>query len=357
MEDVTKNKVEEELNIKEISVLVKEWWKYLLSNYKIILLVAILGAVLGVVYSIRKKDVYVATLSFALEDDKQGGVGGALGLASQFGLDVGGGGGGVFSSTNLIELFKSRSMVEKALLTSVVRNGKTISLAEMYIQEKKWRDSWDKNEKFKNIQFLPNTNRENFTRAQDSILELVYKDLSVSGLTVMQKDKKASILTIEVKSTNEVFSKTFDEALATVVSDFYIDTKSKKARINMTILQRQLDSIRGQLNGSITNVAVANDRTFSLNPALNVKRVPSVRGQVDVQANTAILTELIKQTELSKVTLRKDTPLIQVIDRPIYPLQKERFGKAKGLVFGGFTGGFLIVFALILRKILKDFIR
>jgi hypothetical protein len=39
-----------------------------------------------------------------------------------------------------------------------------------------------------------------------------------------------------------------------------------------------------------------------------------------------ILTELIKQVELAKVTLRKEKPLIQVIDRPILPLPKERFG-------------------------------
>jgi hypothetical protein len=46
--------------------------------------------------------------------------------------------------------------------------------------------------------------------------------------------------------------------------------------------------------------AVANDNTFNLNPALNVRRAPTVRKQVDVQANTAILTELVKQSELSK---------------------------------------------------------
>jgi hypothetical protein len=33
---------------------------------------------------------------------------------------------------------------------------------------------------------------------------------------------------------------------------------------------------------------------------------------------SAILTELVKQTELAKVTLRKETPLIQVIDRLFY---------------------------------------
>jgi hypothetical protein len=75
-----------------------------------------------------------------------------------------------------------------------------------------------------------------------------------------------------VNSTNELFSKYFTEALVKEVSDFYIDTKSKKSRENMLILERQTDSIRRELNGAITGVAVANDNTFNLNPALNVRR-------------------------------------------------------------------------------------
>ena len=117
---------------------------------------------------------------------------------------------------------------------------------------------------------------------------------------------------------------------------------------------KQTDSIRGELNGAITGVAVATDNTFGLNPAMNVRRVPSSRRQVDVQANSAILTELVKQTELAKVTVRKDTPLIQVIDQPILPLPKERFGKLKGIVFGGVITGFLTVLFLLSRKILKS---
>jgi len=89
-------------------------------------------------------------------------------------------------------------------------------------------------------------------------------------------------------------------------------------------------------DGSITRVAAANDNTFNLNPALNVRCAPAARGQVDVQTNTAILTELVKQSELAKVTLRKETPLIQVIDKPILPLAKQRFGKIKGLILGFF---------------------
>lgn len=341
----------DEITLKDIVLIIKEWYHYLLSKYKIILFVGLLGGLLGLGYSLTQKPKYTAILSFALEDEKSSGLGGALGLAGQFGLDINGGGGGVFSGSNLIELFKSRSMVEKTLLTPITLKGKTISLAEMYIQDNKWRKGWEKKKNLKSIQFLPNSNRDNFTREQDSILEVIYNRLSASGLSVLQKDKKISIITVEVKSENEVFSKVFNEALADVVSDFYIDSKIKKSRLNMTILQRQLDSIRGELNGSITGVAVANDRTFNLNPALNVKRVPSARKQVDVQANTAILTELVKQTELAKVTLRKDTPLIQIIDKPIYPLKKEKLGKTKGVIIGGVLGGFFIVGYLTIRRL------
>lgn len=349
-----KNIESDEISLKELIEKGKEWFAYLLSQWKIILLAGIVGAVIGVTYSFIKKPVYTATLSFALEDEKSGvGLGSALGLASSLGLDLGGGGGSIFTGSNLTELFKSRSMVEQTLLSAVSVDGKTISLAEMYIQDQEWRDRWNDKPKLKNLQFLPNTKRKYFTRVHDSIIGVMYENLSKTGLSVGQKDKKISIITIDMSSTNELFSKYFTEALVAEVSDFYITTKSKKARMNMDILERQTDSIRRELNGAITGVAIANDNTFNLNPALNVRRAPSARRQVDVQANTAILTELVKQSELAKVTLRKETPLIQVIDRPIFPLKNDKFGKAKGIVMGGFLGGLLIVLALLVRRIFK----
>jgi hypothetical protein len=342
----------DEISLKELLEKAKDLFSYLVSQWKIILLTGIVGAGLGLAYSFSKKPIYTATLSFALEDEKSGGgLGGALGLASQFGLDLGGGGGSIFTGSNLTELFKSRSMVEQTLLSPVTSNGKVISLAEMYIENSKWRDNWDDNPKLKSINFLPITKRKYFTREHDSILGVMYGNLSKEELTVAQKDKKVSIISIDMTSTDELFAKYFCEALAKQVSDFYVSSKSKKARMNMDILERQTDSIRRELNGAITGVAVANDNTFNLNPALNVRRAPSARRQVDVQANTAILTELVKQTELAKVTLRKETPLIQIIDKPILPLQKETFGKARGIVLGGFLMSILMVVSLIVKRI------
>lgn len=347
-----------EVSLKEVIDKLREYFLYLIAKWKLIIVAGCIGLILGLTFSILKKTIYTATLSFALEDGKSGGngLGGALGLASSFGFDIDGGGGNIFTGSNLTELFKSRAMVEKTLLTPVIYKEKKMSLAEMYIQIKDWRKNWQTNSNLSKIELLPSSKRILFTRAQDSLLGSIYEEIASSSLTVAQKDKKISIIDIDVSSTHELFAKYFCEALAKQVSDFYIETKSKKAKQNMQILVKQTDSIRKELNSAITGVAIANDNTFNLNPSLNIRRTPSVRRQVDVQANTAILTELVKQTELSKVTLRKETPLIQVIDRPILPLKYYKLSKLKGMIFGFFLAVFLTSGFIIVKRIFKNII-
>ena len=119
------------------------------------------------------------------------------------------------------------------------------------------------------------------------------------------------------------------------------------------IYQKQADSIRIELNNAISGVAEASDNTFNLNAALNIKRVPSSHRQVDVQANTAILTQLVTNLEMARVTLLKETPLIQIIDKPILPLKKEKLGYLKALVFGGGIFSILFICVFILRFLFK----
>lgn len=345
----------EEISLKEIVHKIAHLFSYLRTKWRIILLSMIIGGVLGFSYSYFEKTYYTATLTFALEDEKNsgGGLSGALSIASSLGFDLGANAGGAFSGSNLMELMKSRRLVEQALFRPVkLSNGKITSIAEMYISFNNWRDKWEKKNPDLNhsLRFEPNSDRHQFSLQQDSVLEIIYSRLLNNNLVIEQKDKKVSIISIEVKTENELFSKYFAEALAKEVSDFYIDTKSKKAKMNVSILEKQTDSIRAELNNAITGVAVANDNTYNLNPALNVRRTPSARRQIDVQANTAILTELVKNLELARVTLRKETPLIQPIDSPILPLAKERPSKILFLISGSLLMTVIVLVGLIVKK-------
>ncbi len=350
------NIAEDEISLKELILKLKDWYRFLLTRWLVIVAAGIIGGAIGVGYAFTQKATYTATLSFALEDEKQGGAGGlssALGLASSLGIDLGTSAGGAFSGANLIELLKSRNIVEKALLKPISVNGKTKSLAQHFIYFNELNKKWDSKPLLKGIEFAPDADRSKFTLQQDSILGKIYESIAGENglLTVSQKDKKISIINIEVKTINEPFSKAFTESIAQEVSSYYIEIKSKKARQNMEILQHQTDSIRAELNGAITGVATAADNTFGLNPAMMVRKTPGTRRQVDVQANTAILTQLVTNLEMAKVSLRKETPLIQVIDRPILPLKKEKVGKLKSLILGGFLAGFLTVLVLIFKKL------
>jgi uncharacterized protein involved in exopolysaccharide biosynthesis len=348
----------DEISLKELVQKIQEWIAYLKTQWKLIIGIAALGGIIGFVYASFQKPSYLATTTFVLEEDKigGGGLGGAMGLASSFGFDLGGGGGGLFTSSNIIELMKSRLVVEKTLLNPVQIAGKEISLADYYIQINELKEGWAKKPNLANIGFPANADRTKFSLEQDSILQTISAGLTKNNLVIAQKDKKVSIISLTVKTENELFSKLFCEQLLKETSDFYIETKSKKSRLNVDILQHQADSIRAELNGAITGVATASDNVYNLNPAFNVKRTPSTRRQVDVQANTAILTQLVAQLELSKVSLRKETPLVQLIDRPILPLEKDKVGRLKSLVLGGFLAGFLTVLYLVFGQLYRKMV-
>lgn len=349
------NNDSDEISLKELILKIGEWWKYLLSKWIIIFIAGIIGGVIGLTYAYLKKPIYKAELSFALQDEKSGGgLSSALGLASQFGIDLGGSTGGEFSGDNLLELMKSRSIVEKVLLTSVTIKGKQQTLADYYISFNNIRDNWKDDPSLENMHFLPNSDRLKFTLKQDSVLGMIHKNLITNNLTVDKVDKKLSIISLKVSSTNELFSKYFTETLAQVVSDFYVQTKTKKASQNVAILQRKTDSVRRALYIAISGVASSTDESPNANPLLQTLRVPSQRKQVDVQANTSILGELYKNLEMAKMSLLQETPLIQVIDKPILPLEKQRIGKAVGLAIGGIIGGLSLIILLSLIKIFKN---
>ena len=348
----------DEISLKELVLKIKEWYQFLLTKWRLIILAGIIGGLIGFTYAYFQKPTYKAVLTFAMEEEKSGGggLGGALGLASQFGIDLGSSGGGAFSGANLIELMKSRKLVEKTLLSPIEVDGKAQSLVEYYLAFNEIKKDWDEKPLLKNVSFPIDADRTKFTLQQDSILKNLAAGLIKTDLVISQKDKKVSILSIEMNSTNEQFAKVFCETIAKETSEYYVEIKSKKSKMNVDILQHQADSIRAELNSAITGVAAAADNVFNLNSAMNVRRTPSARRQVDVQANTAILTQLVGNLELAKVTLRKETPLLQIIDRPSFPLEKEKVGKLKSLVLGGFLAGFLTVLYLVFSSLYKKLV-
>jgi hypothetical protein len=289
---------DDEISLKELILKVREWWKYLLSKWLTILIVGLIGGILGLGYSFIKRPVYTAETTFVLEEGESGGgLGQYAGIASMMGVDLGGGGGGIFRGDNILELYKSRRMIQETLLSKDTFDGKQQSLIERYIEFNKLRDGWKEKPSLESIQF---NNSLAFTRVQDSIMGMLVQNINGGILEVIKPDKKLSIISVKVKSGDELFAKSFTDNIVSKVNTFYVNTKTKKSLENLSILQNQADSVRSVLNASIGGVAAAVDANPNLNPAFQSLRVGSQRKQVDVQANGAIYQEIVKNLEMAK---------------------------------------------------------
>lgn len=358
MAENTHKHSEDEVSLKELILKMRDLYYYLLSKWVVILLFAVVGGVLGLVAAIIKKPTYDAELTFVMEDQK--GAGSALsayaGIASQFGINLGGmeGGEGLFSGDNIVEFLKSRRMIQRTLLSEVTVNGKKELLVDYYIRVNELNKNWKDDERLKNFQFISDTTRHYL---QDSLIANYHKSIIKDDLLIEKLDKKLSILSVKFTSKDEFFAKAFCEKLITNAAEFYIVMRTKKSQDNLNVLTKQVDSVRRELNNAIGGVAAAAEANPNANKAFQSLGVASKRRTVDVQANTAILTELVKNQELARMSLRNDKPLIQVLDRPILPLEKNKIGKVVGFILGGFIAGFLSVLILVLKKIVKSILQ
>lgn len=350
---------QEELSLKELILKLQSWFRYLLSKWLVLFLAGILGGGLGFLYAWYKKPVYTATTTFVLESGDQGGGGLAqyAGMAAMVGIDIGGGKDGLFQGENILELYKSRKMIEATLLKSSVTDPKML-LIDYYLSLNGARERWKKKRlELIGIDFR-NDRQKELQRAKDSIIQHAVRDINKEYLKVGKLDKKLSIIKVDVKSNDEVFSKEFNEALVKEVNDFYIQTKTKKSLDNIKILEEKTDSVRAVMNSNINIVASIIDATPNLNPTRQSQRVgPTQRSQFSAETNKAILGHLVQNLELSKMALMKETPLIQVVDDPVMPLEIEKTGKVKSIIIGSFLFVFFVVVLMTTRRIYEEIIK
>jgi len=324
------------------------WFRYLLSKWMLLALFSLAGSLWGIGYAWLKKPIYTSTLVFATENNSQSGLGSYAGLAAQFGIDLGGG-SGVFDGENLIQLFKSKNLIQKTLLSTApveYSTEKKILLIDYYINSKNLR----KNKGFEKISFNDTSNKPN--RLRDSFMTDVTKKIIDKALQVEKIDRKLNFVSVVYIDDDEWFAKTFTEKLTENAIVYYTNYRVKKSKQNVEILQFQLDSVRRLLSGGIAQIAQSTD--LNINPMRQKVRVTIQNKQIDMQANGAVYTELLKNLELSKIALRKEVPFIQIIDTPQYPLAKKKPGRLfTGILFGFFTG-IVTAFILIVKRLLKQ---
>lgn len=343
---------EESLSLNDIIKTLKVYWDFLLKRWWIVVICGLLGGALGLVYACLRTTNYEARYVFT--------IGGSSSSSSNMGsltalLGLGSTSMGAFSGDNILELFKSRSLMENTLLSPIEYNGDTITFMEYSLicdsvrASCLERDSEEGEEEGRvsicDVEFPYGQSRSSFSRVQDSILLSKAGALLQTNVKVEKRDKKLSYVEYVFTYPNEEFAKAFATSHLNQVSSFYVNTKTELSRLNIESFQDQADSVRRELDKALSSRAYYADG--NMNAARQIVGVQLRKLETDIQILATSYAEMIKNIEVLKLDLARETPLIQIIDSPIFPLPNDKMRKAKGIVVGGFLGGFLSCLALV----------
>ena len=339
----------DEIQLKDILIKLSEYKTYLFNKKFIIISVSGLFFVLGIVFAISSDSKYTAELTFVVEDQQQGGgaLGSMTGIASQFGFDIGGSSSTTFSQNNILEFLKSRGVVESALMQSREINKTDDLLIEHYLYLNKIKDTWEKNKDLNPVSFHGILTQDN-----DSVSGNVWMSIVKDKLVVDLESDEANIINLSYSSVNEEFAKMFVETLIEQMSKMYITYQTAQASNTLSFLNNRADSVFMELELAEEEFAKVKDINQRIVKASG--RLKELQLMRRVEVLNAMYLEIVKNLELSKLTLLNQTPIIQIIDKPILPLEEEvKSLTALGLL-GAFLGGFLSLVFFIFRKLFKD---
>ena len=351
------------ISIKDVLKVVKA---YLWELFKFSWLLAIFSLLIGY-YLYRSKakipTTYTASLSFSYNEASgadQGFMqqvlgGGFLGLS---GLDseLEGSSG----KTLLQELIKTRKTIELTFFQKISlpdKNGKEKEdyFIHHYLEIFGYREAWKKAKSHLADIYFTSNDTETFSRDQNILLQTAYSSILSQNLT--DELSKAGILTMHFSSSSEVFCYTFLRKFFDVLNTYYTQKSIEKQRRIFEAAKSRRDSLESEMDK-------AEKGYISYLNTHNLSAMGQHAEKIEIQYLGRKLTGemeayflAIKNVETAKIALEQQTPMLQPIDKPIYPLRSEKPNAFRALIMGliiGFLLGFVIVVG---QKAIRDFIK
>ncbi|MBT5858244.1 MAG: hypothetical protein HOH88_00080 [Flavobacteriales bacterium] len=330
----------DEASFKDIIVTISDYKNELKKRLLIILAVAIIFSLIGFGFSKSQEDKYNAVISFIVEDQSEGSNLSAIsGMASMIGIDMGGTATSSFNQQNIIELLKSRKIIERTLNNKCEIEGKSDLLLNHYIR-------------INNLITDSSTINLSSNYYNDSITSIVWFRIIDSDMEILFQNDEANILNLSFESLNAELAKTFTEIVIDEMSEMYIDYQTEKSRNTLDNLQSRSDSIFKSLKRSEINFAKVKDNNMRVMTASG--RLEELQYMREVEILQAVYLELRKNIELTHMSVLNETPLIQIVDKPVLPLENINRSTLFWIVIFSFLGVFTVCFIIIFRKLVRD---
>ena len=337
----------EEMNLKELILIITEYIKELKKNWLIILLTSMITSGLFIYKHMNFVPEYSASLKFVVEG--QGGVSGGLGgLLGSFGIKK----GGQINPYKLLEVGKSNKLLEEVLYRSNADGG---IMADKIIDEYDLITSWCKNDdKFLNFSFNGPTKKD---RLERSVLKKLKERIwgtpenRDDALGDFSLSDETGIYKINVTTTDENLSISLSTSLYNEIKHFFEDEIFSNQKQSSIILKNKVDSLHLLRQSKVLQLAKLKDITRGIYSKEQTAKETLLNQ--DIQSTNIAYAEILKNYELTDVNLKDMQPLFIEIDYPNSPLSPSKSSLKVNVLIGLVLGLFLSAVYIISRKIYR----
>ena len=245
------------------------------------------------------------------------------------------------ASINIVELANSRRTREAVAMVRIPSlNNKSVS--ELLIEE---------NNKYTG--FMQNTRID---PPKDSLSKINIASSLLKG-AFSAKINKTGILELYVINSSPELVREVSYIYIDKLSEFYIDLKKKKAQIDFEFAVKKADSLFLVLNQLDKRAIALDESTFFTNESLKRYNLPKINLAQDKATVQSQYYYAVNNRESAAYRLQKETPIIEILDKPEWPfdsVQKSAFTYViMGLFLGLIIGIFLVSWKVI-NKYMAD---
>lgn len=338
----------DELTLEEVILRGGTYIKALRKHYWYILAAVIIFSAASFLYYSSKPPLYKARLSFMLNEDEGSQLTSMNAILGQLGFPI------VNQRINIskvLELSLSRKIVQNAIFKEIETESGVDLLANHIINKYDLVDSWSKNDNDMSGFMFSHGIVDSFSTIENKAL----KDLAVmiagtpanrkSALIETDYGQNTTIMSYVTHSIDENISYHLTNNIFQATSDFYVEKSIEKQKSTYSVLSAKRDSLRKEYNKIEFQYAQLSEKSMGLfSKSVEIKR-DRLRGEM-LQLSSG-LAKLEENIALVEFGIENNTPILQVIDAPILPLEEVSTGTFRSLLIGG-VFGFAISFTLIM---------
>lgn len=151
-------------------------------------------------------------------------------------------------------------------------------------------------------------------------------------------DKKEGYITLSVTGSEPIQTAELAIKAQQLLQEEVTRFRTEKAQDNLNYIQARYDEIKQEAETYQAQLAAMKDRSQSMTTTR--ARIDQERLQSKYNVSNAIYSEMAKQLEQAKMQVKRDTPVLAIIQPVTVPLQSSN-SRAKTLIVWVFLGGVL----------------